>query len=56
MLLEEDLKLVTIISELTQITEADKVAKALVIIFQAHEKVLKLLEKFIVDEVAATGK
>lgn len=54
MLVEQDLKLVSTICELTQITEADKVAKALVIIFQSHTKVLSLLEKFIVDEVAAT--
>jgi len=54
LLLEDDMKLVSTISQLTQITEADKIAKALVIIFQANDKVIPLLERFIIDEVEAT--
>jgi len=42
------------VSSITQITEADKIAKALVVIFQDNNKVLKLLEAFISEEVRTT--
>jgi len=38
----------------TQITEADKIAKALVVVFQDNQKVLKLLNSFISEEVRTT--
>lgn len=51
LLVQDDLKLALKISDLTQITEADAVAKALVIVFEAHDKTLHLLKKFIQEEV-----
>jgi len=42
------------ISSITQITEADKIAKSLVVIFQDNNKVIKLLEAFISEEVRTT--
>jgi len=43
-----------VISSITQITEADKIAKALVVVFQDNNKVLNLLESFISEEVRTT--
>jgi len=42
------------ISGVTQITEADKVAKAMVVVFQDNNKAIKLLEAFISEEVRTT--
>jgi len=42
------------ISSITQITEADKIAKAMIVVFQDNNKVLKLLEAFISEEVRTT--
>jgi hypothetical protein len=55
LLLADDLKLAFTVSNITQITEADKIAKALVIIFQEHNKTLALLQAFIDEEVKNTG-
>jgi sugar diacid utilization regulator len=54
-LTEDDLKLAFAVHEVTQITEADKIAKAMVIIFQDNKKVLGLLQAFIDEEVKTTG-
>lgn len=43
------------ISEQTQITEADNISKALVIIFESHEKTIDLLKNFIIDEINRSG-
>jgi len=51
---DEVLSLAFAISSITQITEADKIAKALVVIFQDNNKVIKLLEAFISEEVRTT--
>jgi len=48
------LELAFTISNITQITEADKIAKALVVVFQDNSKVLNLLEAFINEEVRTT--
>lgn len=50
-MVKDDLKLAFATAKLTQITEADKVAKAMVIIFEAHNKTLLLLDAFIKEEV-----
>jgi len=42
------------VSGVTQITEADKIAKALVIVFHDNNKVLELLKAFISEEVRTT--
>jgi len=54
LLLADDLKLAFTVSNITQITEADKIAKALVILFQEHNKTLSLLQAFIDEEVKNT--
>jgi len=54
LLTEDDLAVTIAISNITQITEADKIAKALIILFQENGKVLHLLETFISDEVRST--
>lgn len=54
--MEDDLKLAFAVNEVTQITEADKIAKAMVIIFQDNIKILGLLQAFIDEEVKTTGK
>jgi len=51
LLLQEDLELAFIIDSITQITEADKIAQALVIVFQDNNSVFALLQAFISDEV-----
>jgi len=51
MLLNSNMELVLALSKITQITEADKVTKALIIIFQDSDKVIPLLKRFITDEV-----
>lgn len=56
LLLQEDLLLAHVICEVTQITEADKIAKALVIVFEAHNKTMQLLKALIVQEVKTTGR
>jgi len=48
---ENTLELALVVANITQITEADKIAKALIIVYQHNEKVLQLLQKFISDEV-----
>jgi len=48
------LELAATISRITQITEADKIAKAMVVIFQDNDKVLHLLQAFIGEEVNTT--
>lgn len=53
-LLVEDLKVAFAISSITQITEADKIAKAMIVIYQDNHKVLPLLEAFITEEVRTT--
>jgi len=53
-LLVEDLKTAFAISSITQITEADKIAKAMVVVYQDNHKVLPLLEAFITEEVRTT--
>jgi len=50
-LLQEDMKAAFAISEMTQITEADKIAKALVVVYQDHNRAINLLEAFIDQEV-----
>lgn len=55
LLLREDMKAVMTISNITQITEADAVAKAFVIIFQDHDRVISLLKHFITLEIQNTG-
>jgi len=54
LLLANDLKLATAISNITQITEADKIAKAMVIVFHDNNKALTLLQQFIDEEVKTT--
>jgi hypothetical protein len=54
MLVEDNLEVAVAVSNMTQITEADKIAKALVVIFQDHDKVLTLLQAFIAEEVNTT--
>jgi len=51
LLLKDDLEVVLAISNVTQITEADAVAKALIIVFQDHDKVIPLLKSFISLEI-----
>ena len=55
MLVQDDLHLAHVISSITQITEADQIAKAMVIIFQDNNKALSLLQAFIDEEVKNTG-
>lgn len=54
MLVEDNLEVAVAVSNITQITEADKIAKALVVVFQDHDKVLTLLQAFIAEEVNTT--
>lgn len=54
MLVEDSLLLANALSSVTQITEADKIAKAMVIVFQDNKKVTHLLRKFIENEVQIT--
>jgi len=56
LLVQDNLELAFAVSNMTQITEADKIAKALVVVFQDNNKVLNLLEAFINDEVRATDQ
>eukprot|EP01119_Soliformovum_irregulare_P002244 TRINITY_DN12528_c0_g1_i1.p1 TRINITY_DN12528_c0_g1~~TRINITY_DN12528_c0_g1_i1.p1 ORF type:complete len:1070 (+),score=179.39 TRINITY_DN12528_c0_g1_i1:67-3276(+) len=50
-LLQQDLQAAFAISEMTQITEADKIAKALVVVYQDNDKAINLLQAFIDQEV-----
>jgi hypothetical protein len=54
LLIEDDLKVAFAVSSITQITEADKIAKAMIVIFQDNNKVLQLLQAFITEEVKTT--
>jgi len=54
LLIDDNLELAATISKITQITEADKIAKAMVVIFQENDKVLHLLQAFIGEEVNTT--
>eukprot|EP01114_Cavostelium_apophysatum_P003995 TRINITY_DN1412_c0_g1_i1.p1 TRINITY_DN1412_c0_g1~~TRINITY_DN1412_c0_g1_i1.p1 ORF type:complete len:1016 (-),score=160.34 TRINITY_DN1412_c0_g1_i1:852-3899(-) len=51
LLIQDNLDLAFTISRITQITDADKVAKAMVIIFNENDKILPLMEAFINEEV-----
>jgi len=53
-LINDNLELAFTVSSITQITDADKIAKALVVVFQDHSKVIPLLEAFVNDEVRST--
>jgi hypothetical protein len=53
---EPALDTVFALNKVTAITEADKIAKALVIIFDANGKTMELLKAFTTDEVKNTGK
>jgi len=54
MLIHDNLELAFTISSITQITEADKIAKAMVVVFEENKRVLPLLEAFVTDEVRTT--
>eukprot|EP01114_Cavostelium_apophysatum_P003999 TRINITY_DN1412_c0_g2_i5.p1 TRINITY_DN1412_c0_g2~~TRINITY_DN1412_c0_g2_i5.p1 ORF type:complete len:1014 (-),score=174.59 TRINITY_DN1412_c0_g2_i5:78-3119(-) len=51
LLIQDNLDLAFTISKITQITEADKIAKAMVVVFQDNNKSLPLLEAFVNEEV-----
>jgi hypothetical protein len=48
---EDNLEVAFAVSNMTQITDADKVAKAMIVLFQDNGKVLHLLEAFIAEEI-----
>jgi len=54
LLLEPDLRVAFAVSSMTAITEADKIAKALIIVYQDSDRVMQLLEAFITEEVNLT--
>lgn len=54
LLLKDDMELIFEIGRITQITEADKISKALVIVFQDHDRVVPLLKTHITNEVKNT--
>jgi len=53
-LIQDDLELAFLISNMTQVTEADKIAKALIVIFEDNNASISLLQAFISDEVRTT--
>jgi len=54
LLLDPSLQVVSLLSDVTQITEADELAKALVHVFEYHHSSMVLLRHFILREVAAS--
>jgi len=53
-MIEDNLEVANAVSSITAITEADKIAKAMIVVFQDNDKVMHLLKAFIADEVTTT--
>lgn len=51
-----DFEALRAITKHTQITEADKLAKDMVTVFEAHNKTVEVIRALIIDEVKAASK